>query len=63
MFEGENTVTFSKETAYKLFSKFLSTLLNSPIKITGIETDYKGTTINFTEETAKKEAKEKEILE
>ena len=63
MFEGENTVTFSKETAYKLFSNFLSTLLNSPIKVTGIETDYKGTTIDFTEETAKKEAKEKEILE
>ena len=51
MYEGNNTVTFSNETANRLFGKFMSGLFHSPIKITGIEKDYKGVTIDFTEDT------------
>jgi len=58
MFEGHNEILFSKETAHKLFSKFMSNLFNSPTKVTDIETDYKGVKIEFTEdaETDKTEA-------
>ena len=71
LFEGENEITLSKETAHRFFSKFVSDFLNSPIKVTNIESDYKGVTIKFTEsfdEEKKEGAKEaepetKEILE
>lgn len=65
--KGENEIVLSKETARRLFSKFVSDMFSSPIKITSIESDYKGVTIQFTEffDDAKKEAepKTKEILE
>lgn len=49
MFEGENRIVFSKETANSLLSSFMSNLFNSQIKVTDIEKDYKGLTIDFTE--------------
>ena len=48
MFEGENRVTFSKETAKKLLSEFLSNLFGNPIIVTEMESDYKGLTLDFT---------------
>ena len=50
MYEGKNTITFSKETTLKFFSKFMSELFHSPIKVTDIEKDYKGVTIDFTKD-------------
>jgi len=65
MFEGENQITFSKETAYHLLSSFMTNLFNSPLKVTGIEKDYKGLTIDFTEAITKekedKEESEREV--
>ena len=69
MFEGHNEVLFSKETAHRLFSQFMSKLFNSPIKVTGIETDYKGVKVEFTEAekgenvvlNEEKETKEREV--
>ena len=60
MFEGQNEVTFSKETACKLFSKFMGDLFGSPVKVTAIETDYKGVTIDFTEDIAEGKAAKSE---
>ena len=48
MFEGENEIILSKETAKKLFGQFLSNLFHSPIKVTSMESDYKGLTLEFT---------------
>ena len=60
MFEGENRVVFSKETANKLLSRFMSSLFNSPITVTGIEKDYKGLAIDFTEDIAEGKAAKSE---
>ena len=64
MFEGENEIVLSKETAKKMLGQFLSNLFHSPIKVTSMESDYKGLTLEFTvsEEVnagAAKEPKEK----
>ena len=50
MYEGNNQITFSKETAHNFFSKFMTQLFHSPINDTGIEKDYKGVTIDFTKD-------------
>lgn len=50
MYEGNNQIMFSKETALKFFSKFMTELFHSPIKVTDIEKDYKGVTIDFTKD-------------
>ena len=55
MYEGSNEITFSKETINRLFSKFMSGLFSSPIKVTNVESDYKGLTVNFTAEDAASE--------
>lgn len=51
MYEGENTITFSKETFKKLLSKFMSELFHSPIEVTDTEQDYKGVKVDFTAAT------------
>lgn len=50
MYEGNNQIMFSIETANKFISKFMTELFNSPIKVTDIEKDYKGLTIDFTKD-------------
>ncbi len=55
-FVGENQITFSKETANVLFGSFMTGLFNSSIKVTCIESDYKGVTIDFTEDIAEGKA-------
>lgn len=62
MFEGENEIVLSKETAKKLFSQFLSNLFHSPITVTSMESDYKGLTLEFTVNTEAREAA-KEVVE
>ena len=44
-----NKISFSEETAKTLFSKFMSGFLSSPVKVTGISSDYKGLEIEFTD--------------
>lgn len=50
MYEGTNQILFSKETSMKFLGTFMSELFHSPIKVTGIENDYKGLTIDFTKD-------------
>ena len=49
MYEGENQIVFSEETAKRVFSGFMSKFLNSPVVVTHLDSDYKGLTINFTD--------------
>lgn len=63
MYEGENKITFSKETINKLFSKFMTGIFHAPIIVTGMEMDYKGCSIEFTTDTAKDTVELKEERE
>ena len=56
MYEGENKITFSKETINKLFSKFMTGLFHAPITVTDMDTDYKGCSVEFTANTEAGEA-------
>ena len=47
MFEGVNTITFSKESAKQLLSTKLSQLFSEEVEVTNFESDYKGLTLNF----------------
>ena len=50
MYEGNNQITLSIETAKKFLSNAMSGFFHSPIKVTDIEKDYKGVTIDFTKD-------------
>ena len=61
MFEGENQIVFSEETAKKIFSGFMSKFLNSPVVVTNLSSDYKGLTIDFTEDIAEGKAEKAKV--
>ena len=60
MYEGYNEITFSKQTANSLFSKFFSEFFQTSVTVTDVGSDYSGIKIGFTNATAVPSEQEEE---